>query len=328
MLLVSYGTRPEWIKIEPVLRHLKCPHKKLFTGQHKDIAPGCEHSIEIADGCNRLDSIVSSIIGRDDIYEGITRVLVQGDTTSAFAVALGAFHRKIEIFHLEAGLRTHNKNEPYPEEFNRRSISAMADYHFCPTEENEFNLKKEGVRNCVYVVGNTVLDNLVGVVPYYGDYILVTLHRRENHSKIKRWFEEINKIGKTNKVILPIHPNPNVKKHAGVLENVEVVEPMDYKEFIKLLSGCRYVISDSGGIQEEASFLGKRVIVCRTSTERNEGIGNHLLCYSPEELLEMHACLNINYVPAEEGCPFGDGVSGQRVARIINERFNNNDGSR
>tara|TARA_Y100000592_G_scaffold100659_1_gene181819 strand:+ start:17231 stop:18217 length:987 start_codon:yes stop_codon:yes gene_type:complete len=328
MLLVSYGTRPEWIKIEPVLRHLKCPHKKLFTGQHKDIAPGCEHSIEIADGCNRLDSIVNSIIGRDDIYEGVTHVLVQGDTTSAFAVALGAFHRKIEIFHLEAGLRTYDKKAPYPEEFNRRSISCMADYHFCPTEENEFNLRKEGIRNCVYVVGNTVLDNLVDLVPYYGDYILVTLHRRENHSRIRGWFESINNIAKNNRVIFPVHPNPNVKKHIDVLKDVEVVEPMEYSDFIKMLAGCKYVISDSGGVQEEASFLGKRVVVCRDSTERTEGIGNHVLCYGPQELDELASDLSINYVPTEEGCPFGDGVSGQRVARIINERFNNNDGSR
>jgi len=327
MLLISYGTRPEWIKIKPILNHLKMPYKKLFTGQHLDIAPRDADCIQlnIKDGPNRLDSIIQSILNNEEIYKGITHVMVQGDTTSAFAVALGAFHRNIKIIHLEAGLRTYNKTAPYPEEFNRHAISLMADIHLCPTQSNANNLRKEKIKEGIHIVGNTVLDNLIDVRTSYGQYILITLHRRENHLLMKEWFEALNKVANAlpNLTLLfPLHPNPNVQKYKDVLEdNIIISPPLHYQDFQTLLANCKFIISDSGGVQEEASFLKKRVIVCRTTTERPEGLGNHMLCNNPADLVSLSKIINHNY-KANDGCPFGDGQSGKRIAEILKDECN------
>ena len=178
MILLSFGTRPEWIKVKPLLKLLdgKIPYKLLFTGQHKDLLSKIEKENEliklnIRHGANRLDSIVSSIMNNNHIFRDVKLVLVQGDTTSAFSVALAAFHRKIKVAHLEAGLRTYDKNQPYPEEFNRQAISRIADIHFCPTEISKQNLVKENVQGLKEVVGNTVLDNLVDVETKYTNKI-------------------------------------------------------------------------------------------------------------------------------------------------------------
>ena len=296
MILMAFGTRPEYIKIKPLIEEMegRIPFKLLFTGQHVDLLANVEDQdvirLEIQDGPNRLDSIVSSIMNQDHIFEGIDAVLVQGDTTSVFAIALAAFHRRIKVIHLEAGLRTYDKGNPYPEEFNRQAVSRIADIHLCPTPDSAFNLARELVRGSIYVVGNTVLDNLVHLEPTRDNTVIVTMHRRENHDKMAEWFEALDNIAKTfyheYRFILPIHPNPNVQKHRHLLKYVEVIDPVPYDEFLEMLASCSYVITDSGGLQEETAFLGKRSIVCREVTERPEGLGDFsVLCGEPEDLL-------------------------------------------
>ena len=203
MLLVSFGTRPEYIKVKPLIEALngKIPYKLLFTGQHVDLLSevgGEIQRLEIENGTNRLDSIVRSVMNNEGVFEGISAVLVQGDTTSVFAVALAAFHRRIRIIHLEAGMRTWNNNHPYPEEFNRCAVSRMADIHLCPTEKTAENLKIERVGGSIHVVGNTVLDNLVQIVPKRTNSIVLTMHRRENHHLIPDWFSRFDNLAKDN----------------------------------------------------------------------------------------------------------------------------------
>ena len=328
MMLICFGTRPEYIKIKPLLKAFEgqIKYKLLFTGQHADLLTHVEGDIvrlSIQDGTNRLDSIISSIMN-NVVFSDIDSVLVQGDTTSVLAIALAAFHRKIRVIHLEAGLRTYDMNNPYPEELNRQITSRIADIHLCPTQKAYDNLLAERVSGKKYVVGNTVLDNLVGLKPEYGDTVIITMHRRENHHIMGEWFEEIDKLAKQYndlKFILPIHPNPNVKKHKYLLQHVEVVPPMNYNEFIHKLTNCRLVITDSGGIQEEASFLRKKSLVCRKTTERTEGVGIFSeLIEKPEDLRKAFVWTNNDYVPHEfVRCPYGDGKSAEKILEILKD---------
>ena len=202
MILISFGTRPEYIKLKPVMdactQHGK-PYKVLYTGQHLDLLPQeaisyVDIHLEIKNGPNRLDSIVASLMNQDMTFFDASRVMVQGDTTSAFAVALAAFHRKIPVIHLEAGLRTYDNDNPYPEEFNRQAISRLAAVHLCPSQMDYNNLITEKVQGSVHVVGNTVLDNLLGVETSYTNKVLITMHRRENHANLDKWFTVFEKI--------------------------------------------------------------------------------------------------------------------------------------
>jgi len=331
MLLISFGTRPEYIKIKPLLREFdrKIPYALLFTGQHtsllKDVINTTDiRRLSIESGENRLDSIVASIMNSNHVFANITSVMVQGDTTSAFAVALAAFHRKIKVVHLEAGLRTYDLMNPYPEEFNRQAISRIAQVHLCPTDVAKSNLKAENITAGVHVVGNTVLDNLNTVSSTYGNSILITMHRRENHHLLDRWFTQMERLAVQHpeyEFIIPLHPNPNVQQYKHIFKKVRVVEPVVHEEFIRMIAACRFIITDSGGIQEEASFLGKKCIVCRKLTERVEGMGTFsFMCVMPEELPHLFTWLNSdnNYVadPAEE-CPYGDGYAAAKVAAAM-----------
>ena len=298
-------------------------YKTFFTGQHTDLLKKAEkpdYVLSIKDGPNRLDSIVQSILNKEEIFADIRCVMVQGDTSSAFATALAAFHRKIPVAHLEAGLRTYDKYSPYPEEFNRCAISALTEIHLCPTAVSSANLKKEG-RNGVHVVGNTVLDNLSEVVTTTSNKVMVTLHRREKLDQIKDWFLAVNTIAQEHKhldFVLPIHPNPEVRKHADILSDVRVVDPMGHAEFIMNLSSCLFIITDSGGVQEEAAFLKKPCIVCRDFTERVEGLGVFsILCKSPDSLKDMIKwATSIDL--SSSVCPYGDGKSAQYICDLLN----------
>ena len=328
MILISFGTRPEFIKIKPLIEAFKdrIPFKLLFTGQHVDLLSDVEgdiHKLTIEDGSNRLDSIVSSMMNNDAIFEGVDAVLVQGDTTSVFAVALAAFHRRIKIIHLEAGLRTFNKDHPYPEEFNRRAVSVMADIHLSPTELCTENLNKERVDGKIFTVGNTVLDNLVDIQPEYTNKVVITMHRRENHHIIPEWFAAFDRLALENpqyEFIIPLHPNPNVQKHKDLLKHVKVVDPMQYAEFIKLLSQARLVITDSGGLQEESSFFKKKCIVCRQATERVEGMGTFAFMSSPDKVESDFYSMIDDYIP-DDTCPYGDGHSAERITNILLEEL-------
>lgn len=324
-ILLCFGTRPEWLKIKPLIELMdKSEYKLLFTGQHTDLLKNVEvdYKIKINKSDNRLDSIISDCMLQFP-NEEFGGVLVQGDTGSAFGCALSAFNRQIKIYYLEAGLRTNVLQHPYPEEGYRQMIARIADINFAPTYLSKENLINENIdESKIHVVGNSVLDNLLKYGEgTYENVVLITLHRRENHHWMGRWFREINELaGKYPelKFILPIHPNPNVIKHKDILTNVNVIEPVEHDTLINILKSSRFVISDSGGIQEEASFFNKKVIVCRKTTERPEGIktGHLYLCDTPEDLKEIFGNILINpYI--SENCPYGDGRTSEKVLEVL-----------
>lgn len=325
MLLVSYGTRPEYIKVKSIIDNFT-NIVTLFTGQHADLIGNHNPNIILNvdfNTSNRLNDIVCSILSHPNIFDGITAVVVQGDTTSAMSVALSAFHCGVKIIHLEAGLRTYDVNDPYPEEFNRQLISRIASIHLCPTELNKENLIKEGIdKNCIYVTGNPGLDNIDISGCTYENVVLVTLHRRDNIPIIADWFSALNNIAKKYHNLLfifPMHPNSNIQKYKNILErkNISVVQPMTHDALIDTLKCCLFVVSDSGGIQEEASFLNKRIIVCRKTTERPETIGrNSILCPNPSNLENCVQLIYANYF-IDFNCPYGDGNSWKRIKNVL-----------
>lgn len=327
MVLFCFGTRPEWLKIKPLIKIMdKSKYKLLFTGQHSDLLKNIkvDYQITINNSDNRLDQLISDCLLQFPKGD-FTSVLVQGDTASAFACALAAFNRDLKIYYLEAGLRSYNLKHPYPEEAYRQMIARISDVNLAPTELSRNNLIREMVVGKTFVVGNTVLDNLLPYKEFceYTDRVLVTLHRRENHHWMKEWFTEINNIAQQHpniEFILPIHPNPNVIKHKHLLNNISVIDPMTHEDLLSLLVKCKLVISDSGGLQEEGSFFNKKVIVCRKTTERPEAIetGHLHLCPSPNSLKDLFGKLIENYY-INNKCPYGDGYSSEKVYNILTD---------
>lgn len=335
-ILIVFGTRPEYLKIEPLVKELTKRNLKFttfFTGQHKDLVNNTTFnldvklfSVESLHSKNRLTSLLSGVIDNVGSFLNenpeITHVLVQGDTTSALGGALAAMNSKVKVIHLEAGLRTYDFENPYPEEYNRQLISKIADIHLCGTLDNMINLRNEYISGDIHIVGNTILDSLVDYLPDVENTnkILVTLHRRENHDKIDKWFNQVNILAKMfadYEFILPLHPNPNVLKHKNILTHVNVIEPLDHDKFLKLLIKCKLVISDSGGIQEECSFFKKKVIVCRKITERPESVGKtSVLCPEPNLLIEMFKN-HIDKDISNSVCPYGDGTSSKKIVSIL-----------
>jgi len=333
MILIAYGTRPEILKIQSVINvfdenNVQCV--TLFTGQHANLIGrhNPNYIIDIVDipYVSRLDCIVKSIMG---LFTTIglhpvktDYVLVQGDTTTALAVALTAFHNGIKVIHLEAGLRTYDNNNPYPEEVNRKMISQIADIHLCPTEHARLNLVSENITKNVFVVGNTVIDNLL---PYksmceYTNKILVTMHRRENHHWLDKWFIEINELAKDHpeyEFILPIHPNPNVMRYKHLLTNVNVIDPLSYDAMLSLLVKTRLVITDSGGLQEESSFFNKKCLTCRIVTERPEAIGQSTFMVESPSVLKKIFDEHIDNYEINYVSPFGDGHSAEKILKIL-----------
>lgn len=330
MILLTYGTRPEFIKIKPLIDEMEkenIPFKILFTGQHKTISNGrFDYNLTGLDyGNNRLDSIIINCMNiPDEFFNGVTHILVQGDTTSVTGLALSALHRQIPVIHLEAGLRTYDTENPYPEENNRRIVSTIAKIHLCPTELNRQNLESEHTLGDIYVVGNTVLDNLTHYKDKceYTNKILVTLHRRENHDQIDVWFNEINNLAKENpelEFILPIHPNPNVLKHRDILTNVTVIEPLTHSDLLELLVKTKMVITDSGGLQEECSFFNKKCLVCRKITERPESIGLSSYMIDKPVDLKLNFDNQIKDYVIDIDSPYGDGNASRKIIEIFKQ---------
>jgi UDP-N-acetylglucosamine 2-epimerase (non-hydrolysing) len=333
MILIVYGTRPEYIKVKPLMVEMDKQgiiYKTLFTGQHKDtVTENAWFNLHMKHyGENRLDNIIQNCMNLpDEWFKGISHVLVQGDTTSVTGLALAAMHRKIPVIHLEAGLRTYDIENPFPEENNRRIVSTIAKIHLCPTELNKTNLENEMILGDIHVVGNTVLDNLL---PYkkkceYTNKVLVTLHRRENHDLIEEWFSEINNLSLIYpdlEFILPIHPNPNVQKYKHLLTNVKVIEPLQHEELLELLVKTKMVITDSGGLQEECSFFNKKCLVCREITERPESINlTSFMVKKPEHLKDKFDYEIKNYETNFES-PYGDGTSAKKIIKILKKYEN------
>ena len=324
-ILLCFGTRPEWLKIKPLIKLMdRSQYQLLFTGQHPDLLRdiNVDYQINIPPHSNRLDAVISACLLQfpDSEFDG---VLVQGDTASAFACGLAAFNRQLKIYYLEAGLRSYNMQHPYPEEAYRQMVARIADVNLCPTTLSAKNLENELVHGKIHVVGNSVLDNLL---PYkdkceYTNKVLVTLHRRENHYWMDKWFIELNNIAKKYpnlEFILPLHPNPNVQKHKHLLTNINVVEPLPHSELLEILVKCKFVISDSGGLQEEGSFFNKRVIVCRKVTERPEAIptGHLHICNSPTDLEKLVDFINEKYY-IDVACPYGDGKTSEKLIKLL-----------
>jgi UDP-N-acetylglucosamine 2-epimerase (non-hydrolysing) len=247
-------------------------------------------------------------------------------TTSAFLGALAGYYTRTPVAHVEAGLHTNDKFSPYPEEMNRTLIGNIADWNFAPTKRACGNLAGCGARN-VHNVGNTIVDavNILRrerkIPVTRSNEVPVTLHRRENHAIMGRLFDELNRVAIGNpdlELILPIHPNPNVRKHRTRLKakNIRVIPPVGYLEMLRMLGRARFVITDSGGIQEECACLNKKVLVVREATERPEvlemGLG---------KLVGGRIRPHIAWAKAPAGksgpCPFGDGRAAERIVRIL-----------
>jgi UDP-N-acetylglucosamine 2-epimerase (non-hydrolysing) len=279
-------------------------------------------------------------------------VLVQGDTTTTFATSLAAFYHRIPVGHIEAGLRTEDKYQPFPEEVNRLLTSHIADLHFAPTPWASHNLMKEGVDpKRIFVTGNTVIDAMLHVVGrirkthfqprllkeldlQHGKMILVTAHRRENFGQllinICDALKEISKRTDEVDLVFPVHLNPNIKKIVDArlsgIDNVHLLEPMDYVSFIYLMDRSYLILTDSGGIQEEAPSLGKPVLVMRNVSERPEGIeaGVVKLVGTDKETILEHVerllCDQDAYQEmSQKKNPYGDGKSAERIVRVIRD---------
>ena len=328
MILLTYGTRPEFLKISPIIDLLEksnYPFKILHTNQHTTLADfRYDYRIDYkASINNRLDSIIGKIVSSNfiDVIQSehkIDHILVQGDTASAFAVALSAFNNGINVIHLEAGLRTYTTT-PWPEEPYRRMISHITNIHLCPTEANLSNLKRERIKGSAYVIGNTSIDNLL---PYkdkcvYDNKVLITLHRRENQRVFKFLCAEMEDLANDYpqlEFIFPMHPSPEIRKHASIFKKVNVIDPLSHKDLLDILVQCKLVITDSGGIQEECSFLNKKCLVCRTSTEREESLSkSSFLVNDLKSSFDTHILtFDINYA-----CPYGDGTSSKKFLEIL-----------
>lgn len=326
MIGIFYGTRPEYIKMLPIidqLRKQRTPFILFQVQQHTNLIEDCPFDVKLKVNnktSNRLNDIFVSILEQDKSFKDLSHALVQGDTTTAAAVALTAFNLGIKVLHVEAGLRTYSKTDPYPEEINRRIISSLASVHYCPTQRDKDNLEQERfTEDEILVTGNTVIDNLVGREASKTNTVLVTMHRRENHAKLREWFTAIESIAKRYtefNFVFPMHPNPTITKHKEVFEAVKVIDPLPHEKLLDLLSSCAAVITDSGGIIEESSFFNKRCYVCRKHSERWST--NMLLCPSAIELERMFDYCKDYTQEAET--PFGNGKAGEKIAKDIQRR--------
>jgi UDP-N-acetylglucosamine 2-epimerase (non-hydrolysing) len=293
-----------------------------------------------------LQQITCSVLTKiPQVFETVKPVmtLIHGDTTTTLAAALASFYAKIPIGHVEAGLRTGNKYQPYPEEMNRTMIAPLVDLHFAPTDLARSNLLEEGVRPAkVFVTGNTGVDALMMALklssfnsPRYdrslGPFVLLTIHRRENFGQpLKKILQAIRHFAEENPdvtFVYPVHPNPNIKPVAesilGDIKNIHLIPPVDYFEMAHLLKHCLFVATDSGGLQEEAPSLGKKVIVFRDKTERPEAVDAGFATIVGSDTNRIVASFNEHLRAVTAGTelpnrsPFGDGTAGDKIRQIL-----------
>lgn len=358
-ILLVFGTRPEAIKMCPLVNELKTREGiktvVCVSGQHRQMLDQVleafhvvpDYDLSIMKDRQTLFDITTNILDRikavlEEVKPDV--VLVHGDTSTTFVTALACFYMQIPVGHVEAGLRTYDIYSPYPEEFNRQAVSIISRYNFAPTEQARQNLLSEGKRpESIFVTGNTAIDALRTTVRE--DYshpelvwasdsrlILITAHRRENLGEpMKNMFRAIRRVMDEHtdvKAIYPIHMNPIVRKTAdeflGGDDRIHIIEPLDVLDFHNFLGRCFLVLTDSGGIQEEAPSLGKPVLVMRNTTERPEGIaaGTLKLVGTDEEVIyrSFKQLLEDNeeYARMSNACnPYGDGFACKRIADIL-----------
>jgi len=375
-VLLVFGTRPEAIKLAPVINKLKSDYKNFntvicITAQHRymldqvldlfDINPDYDLNI-MKDNQTLFNVSAISLKKLEPVLkkENPDIVLVQGDTTTCFIASLAAFYLKIKIGHIESGLRTKDKFNPFPEEMNRRLTDHLADIHFAPTPLARENLIKEGMPSSkIYVTGNTIIDALLFTIEKQKDekiqqsisqnllhkygitfdsrkVILVTGHRRENFGEA---FENIchglKKIALNNhniQIIYPVHLNPNVQKPVrkilGKVKNIHLIKPLDYNSFIWLLNKSYLILTDSGGIQEEAPSIGKPVLIMREKTERPEGVRvgvAKLVGTSPDsifsETMKLLESRSLYESMSKRSNPYGDGKASERICSFLKNMF-------
>lgn len=289
-----------------------CQHTNLIEGNFFDRVIDIGKNNE-----SRLNFIVQKILDGKIFLQNTSHVIIQGDTTTSFAVSLSAFHNKIKIIHIEAGLRTWDKENPYPEEVYRKCISSMADLHFCTSILGKKNLQKEKVNGQIYVVGNTILDNLDLKDVFYGNVVPITLHRRENIEIIEALLKEIDNLAENYK-----HLNFIYIKHPSIFiecsfKNISVIPPQTHLDFVKLLKKSKFVITDSGGVQEESSFFRKKTIVIRKETERKEGVNTFsVLAYKSSCVARYLKSFDNDY-KVNESCPYGDGNAVDKIIQVL-----------
>ena len=358
-IMLVFGTRPEAIKMCPLVNELKSREDAkvivCVTGQHRQMldrvletfAVTPDYDLSVMKERQTLFDITTGILERIQSVLAAERpdvVLVHGDTTTTFVTALAAFYERIPVGHVEAGLRTYDIYSPYPEEFNRQGVGIIAKYHFSPTELSRDNLLREGKRaDDIYITGNTAIDALSTTVR--ADYrhemldwaadsrlIMITAHRRENLGEpMHRMFRAIRRLVDEFadvKAIYPIHMNPAVREAAeeelGGCDRIRIIEPLDVIDFHNFLARSYLILTDSGGIQEEAPSLGKPVLVLRDTTERPEGIGAGTLKLvgTNEELIYQSARTLLTDADAYNAMsrasnPYGDGKACRRIADIL-----------
>jgi len=367
-ILSVFGTRPEAIKMAPVIK--KLPREGIearvcVTAQHRkmldqvlelfDIKP--DYDLDVMNAGQGLTDVTCLVLKRlGEVLADFRpdRVLVHGDTTTALAGTLAAYYQKIPVGHVEAGLRTRNIYAPWPEEVNRRVVSAVADLHFAPTEGARRNLLGEGIAaSCVHVTGNTVIDALLAVVKRFAEddtlrgrlaeqfaylnpnrkLILVTGHRRENFGDgMERICWALANLAERRdvQIVYPVHLNPNVQKPVqhilGGRQNIHLIEPQDYVPFVYLMSRSYLVLTDSGGVQEEAPSLGKPVLVMRERTERPEAVQAgtvRLVGTDQARIVDEASRLLDDRAFYQQMCvahnPYGDGLASQRIVAALLE---------
>ena len=358
-IMLVFGTRPEAIKMCPLVNELKS-RKNIktvvcVTGQHRQMLDMVldtfkvipDYDLSIMKSGQTLFDITTNILTRiGDVLDEVKPdvVLVHGDTSTTFVTALACFYKQIAIGHVEAGLRTYNIYSPYPEEFNRQAVSIISKYNFAPTELSKANLVKEGKDEAsIYITGNTAIDALKTTVR--ADYthpeldwasdsklIMITAHRRENLGEpMHNMFRAIRRVMDEHsdvKAIYPIHMNPIVRQAAdeelGGCDRVHIIEPLEVLDFHNFLAHSYMILTDSGGIQEEAPSLGKPVLVMRDTTERPEGIkaGTLKLVGTDEEVIYSNFKLLLENKEAYDAMskasnPYGDGFASKRIADVL-----------
>ncbi|MDK7355923.1 UDP-N-acetylglucosamine 2-epimerase (non-hydrolyzing) [Peptoniphilus harei] len=361
-VLFVFGTRPEGIKMAPIIKEIQ-KRKNLecytcVTGQHRemldqvleifDIKPDYDLNI-FKKGQSLTDVTTKTLLGLEGILDELKPdiLLVQGDTTTVFAAALAAFYKKIKIGHVEAGLRSGNLYSPYPEEANRKLTGVISNYHFAPTESNRQNLIREGYdEKNIFITGNTVIDALkysvredfvfddeiLNDIDYNRDVVLLTAHRRENWGKpMEDIFKAIRRVvlEKENlEIVFPRHLNPIVReaaeKYFADLDRVHLIEPLSYLPFSNLMARVKFVVTDSGGVQEEAPALGKPVLVLRNETERMEGVEAKtakLVGTKEQDVYESIVALledkDLYDEMARAVNPYGDGHAAEKIVDVL-----------
>jgi UDP-N-acetylglucosamine 2-epimerase len=353
-VLVVVGTRPEAIKLAPVILRLQADPESFevtvcATGQHREMLDAMLATFGIQPHVDfdlmrpgqSPNTIAAGVFGGLDPLLAQSPpdwLVVQGDTTTAMAAALAGFHRRVPVAHVEAGLRTGDLQAPFPEEMNRRVVDLVATALFAPTQRSAAALRAEGVPpSRIHVTGNTVVDALhwiaarQGVVKEDGNLVLITAHRRESFGEpLRRVFSAVGRLADRFpelRFVFPVHPNPSVREAVSALAgrpNVDLVPPVGYEQLVAWLRACRLVLTDSGGIQEEAPAFGKPTLVLRETTERPEGVeaGVALLVGTDEERIVAEATrlLGDAEAYAAVACranPYGDGRAAERIAAVL-----------